>query len=349
MDIKEKNWELYIARPFTLFGASLWYEWYFSKQCKQIVGVNTKSSLMIEYPKGVVRYYRDKQEQKKLFLAFDNLVLNKRVKLEKLLKKGIILNRKVVPILIKHNFNNFKVAVDFLIELALLCTVLPFRSGDTLTEGSKDKKILNLVKKLRMVSYYEKVINRIIIPLAFKELKLKGSKNINEVNFFTLNEILNKKNINLQKRILESNSGKYFVYQNYNGSEEINWVKDPTKIITKIEGNNKMGDVIKGNTACGGVVRGVVRLVLTNKIKSIKFNKGDILVSASTSPELMPLIRKCGAIITDEGGLTCHAAIISRELKIPCIIGTKIATQVLQDGNKVEVNANEGIIKIIKK
>ena len=77
------------------------------------------------------------------------------------------------------------------------------------------------------------------------------------------------------------------------------------------------------------------------------FQDGDILVTGMTRPEFVPLMKKASAIITDEGGLTCHAAIISRELNIPCIIGTKIATQVLQDGDMVEVDADKGIIRIL--
>jgi pyruvate,water dikinase len=56
-----------------------------------------------------------------------------------------------------------------------------------------------------------------------------------------------------------------------------------------------------------------------------------------------------GAIITNQGGITSHAAITSREMKIPCIIGTKIATKVLKDGDLVEVDANRGVVKIIKR
>ena len=57
---------------------------------------------------------------------------------------------------------------------------------------------------------------------------------------------------------------------------------------------------------------------------------------------------KAGAIVTDEGGLTSHAAIVSRELKIPCIVGTKIATKILKDGDIVEVDAENGIVRKIK-
>ena len=68
-----------------------------------------------------------------------------------------------------------------------------------------------------------------------------------------------------------------------------------------------------------------------------------------TRPEFVPLMRKAKAIITDEGGITCHAAIISRELKILCIIGTKTATRLLKDGDLVEVDANTGVVKILKR
>ena len=60
-------------------------------------------------------------------------------------------------------------------------------------------------------------------------------------------------------------------------------------------------------------------------------------------------MKKSSVIITDAGGLTSHAAIVSRELGIPCIVGTKIATQVLKDGDLVEVDAEKGIVKILKK
>lgn len=60
-------------------------------------------------------------------------------------------------------------------------------------------------------------------------------------------------------------------------------------------------------------------------------------------------MRKAGAIVTDEGGITCHAAIVSRELGKPCVIGTKIATKVLKDGDEVEVDAEQGIVRILRR
>ena len=66
-----------------------------------------------------------------------------------------------------------------------------------------------------------------------------------------------------------------------------------------------------------------------------------------TSPDYVPYLKKVAAIVTDEGGVNCHAAIVSREMNIPCIIGTKIATQVLKDDDRVEVDADNGIVKIL--
>lgn len=110
----------------------------------------------------------------------------------------------------------------------------------------------------------------------------------------------------------------------------------------------KTGNLIKGQPAHKGKVTGRVVIHLSwTGITELKH--GDILVTGMTNPQMITQIKKAAAIITDEGGITCHAAIISRELKIPCITGTKIATQVLKDGDLVEVDANEGIVKILKK
>jgi len=77
------------------------------------------------------------------------------------------------------------------------------------------------------------------------------------------------------------------------------------------------------------------------------FVKGEVLVTTMTSPEFVPAMHKAIAIVTDEGGVLCHAAIVSREMNKPCIIGTRIATKVLRDGDFVEVNTKEGYIMVI--
>ena len=105
---------------------------------------------------------------------------------------------------------------------------------------------------------------------------------------------------------------------------------------------------LTGMIANKGKIIGKVKLV-ENKSDFKKFKKGNILVATMTRPEYVPLMKIAGAIVTNEGGITCHAAIISRELNKPCIIGTQVATETLKDGDLVEVDANKGIIKILEK
>lgn len=103
---------------------------------------------------------------------------------------------------------------------------------------------------------------------------------------------------------------------------------------------------IHGSAASLGTAVG--RVVICKNLASLrKVKMGDVLVTSMTRPEFVPAIKKVVAIITDEGGVTSHAAIIAREFGIPAVIGTKIATKVLRDGMLVEVKANHGFVKII--
>ena len=105
---------------------------------------------------------------------------------------------------------------------------------------------------------------------------------------------------------------------------------------------------LKGQPASPGKTAGLVKIIKNaDDIKN--FERGIILVAVSTAPMHVPAMERAAAIITDEGGLLSHAAIVSREFKKPCIIGTKIATKVLKDGDLVEVDADKGMVKILKK
>lgn len=105
---------------------------------------------------------------------------------------------------------------------------------------------------------------------------------------------------------------------------------------------------IKGMTASRGKVVGNAKIINKNE-DFAKVEQGDIIVTAMTRPEFLPIMKKAAAIVTDEGGITCHAAIVSRELGIPCIIGCQVATKILDDGDFIDVNADHGLVKIIKK
>lgn len=105
--------------------------------------------------------------------------------------------------------------------------------------------------------------------------------------------------------------------------------------------------VLHGLCASQGKARGVVKVV--RKVHDLaNVQKGDILVASMTRPEMVVAMEKAAAIVTDEGGITSHAAIVSRELGVPCVIGTKNATSVLKTGDLVEVDATKGVVKKVK-
>lgn len=103
---------------------------------------------------------------------------------------------------------------------------------------------------------------------------------------------------------------------------------------------------LHGQCGCVGKAIGQVKLIFRPR-DMIKMKQGDILVSIATDPDIVPAMQKAGAIVTEQGGVTSHAAIVSRELGIPCLIGTKIATKVFKDGDMVEVDAAKGIVRKI--
>jgi len=103
---------------------------------------------------------------------------------------------------------------------------------------------------------------------------------------------------------------------------------------------------IKGTIACTGSAKGIARII-THSSHFNDFKENEILVTRMTTPDFVVIMKKAAAIVTNEGGLSSHAAIVSRELGIPCIIGTKIATKVFKDGDRIEVDAEHGIVRKI--
>ncbi len=101
--------------------------------------------------------------------------------------------------------------------------------------------------------------------------------------------------------------------------------------------------LLRGETAASGNYFGKVRIVKQASELSL-VEQGDILVTTMTTPDMVPAMRRAGAIVTNEGGMTCHAAIVSREMGTPCVVGTEHATAVLSNGQEITVDATAGIV-----
>ncbi len=151
------------------------------------------------------------------------------------------------------------------------------------------------------------------------------------------------------RRIAKKENGKYNFYTGVEAQKIRKLIRREIKEnITEIT-----GDVASVGYAKGRVIILPVGIGKEGKEKlkqkMMTMKKGDILVAATTGPEMIMACRKATAIVAEEGGINSHAAIISRELEIPGIVNTKIATKVLRDGDIIEVDASKGIVKILKK
>lgn len=102
----------------------------------------------------------------------------------------------------------------------------------------------------------------------------------------------------------------------------------------------------KGRVACSGFTKGKAKIVL-GTADFHKFNKGDIIIATNTSPDFVPIMKKASAIIAEEGGITAHVSVVSRELGIPCIVGIQNVTKIFKDNDSLEVDANKGIVRRI--
>lgn len=199
----------------------------------------------------------------------------------------------------------------------------------------------------KVMALLDYTINKLLLPFI-----QKNGLSVKQVEVMTVLEVKKWLQTGQHPEISVLNKRlKYCLLISKRGGEEVlvgekakQWVKENVIEEDKVELNVTE---ISAQIACPspqGIVKGQVRIVNTPKDMQ-NFKVGDVLVSIATTPDIVPAMKKAGAIITELGGLTCHAAIVSRELNKPCLIGAKRATKILKDGQNVEVDTNNGIIR----
>jgi phosphoenolpyruvate synthase/pyruvate phosphate dikinase len=183
----------------------------------------------------------------------------------------------------------------------------------------------------------------------FNELGKRLGIKSTDVSYLTKKEImdfLSGKKINIEA-IKERREG-FAIYFNDEHNIECKSGDAAIQVIKELglEVKSKQPSQIRGIPASPGVATGAV--IIVKKISELyKVKTGSILVTVTTHPDYVPVMKKAAAVVTDEGGITSHAAIVSRELGLPCIVGTQNATKFLKDGDIVEVDANSGVVSIV--
>lgn len=288
-------------------------------------------------------------------------------KYEKLKKETYQTNDRIIEIYknISGGKNDLKILSQFFSLLAnyrllyrkteFFYTDLAFEKKDKLSEIKNNFSDFGEFKmKARILlnsiffnndSYLKRIIDLISSSLKIEKDKLALS---------STPEILNLvKGKKLDEKELERRRKSYFIYSQ-EGIVKVLSGSDAQKAIDKFIDKNKYND-IKGRIAYPGIVKGRAKVIKVNIKNYDKMNKivdemkqGEILVAETTEPSIILACKKASAIVTNQGGMMSHAAIVARELKIPCIVGTNNATEMINDGDFVEVDADKGIVKIIE-
>ena len=221
--------------------------------------------------------------------------------------------------------------------------------GESVVSGSvsPDNYVVDRAKKTVLSKFIAaKEIQIIRDPKSLKTVTIKVPAKKREAVVLTDDEILQLAGY---AEILEKHYGipqdiewgveknKIYILQ----SRPITTINNGKKPVAQAVSTGKI--LLTGLGASPGVSTGIVRLITAGKDLG-KIKQGDIMVTKMTMPDMVPGMKRAGAIVTDEGGMACHAAIVSRELGCPAVVGTKKATMVLKDGMEVTVDGSKGMV-----
>jgi len=245
---------------------------------------------------------------------------------EKIKSEYFANNKKLTKeILEKYNFSNYELKIISLMKKMSYATNRYDEVHAYYFVHSK--KLLDYISQKVGVSYVE------LIEMSYDELI-----------FYIEN---NKKADNDFRQILVERE-KNSTHLSIDGKSQIFIGSEAKKLYLQEIGEDKIANtnILNGNCACQGKVSG--KVIIFESVKDLdKVKIGDIMVARATVPAFVPAMEKAAGIITEMGGLLSHAAIVSREMHIPCIVGVENATKILKTGDRVDMDANNGLIKIL--
>jgi phosphoenolpyruvate synthase/pyruvate phosphate dikinase len=221
---------------------------------------------------------------------------------------------------------------------------------------TKSKKLLCLIDIFDNYFYLHDLRKEVqmrtnfALNLILQEVARRNGQKFSEISWCWPNEVENLiKTGYFDKEKAFARRESFLAVISFEGIEELVGEKAAVRRKQEVAQNNESIRDFRGVPASMGRVIGRAKVCFSATDALSKVEKGDILVASMTTPDYVPAMKKAAGIVTDEGGITAHAAIISRELKIPCIVGSKIATKAVSDGDMIEVNANHAVVTILSK
>ena len=354
------DWEKSLERKQSFLIASIISNAYKS-ELYNISGIRFENEL-VSYKNGYATYFRSTKEMEQVLSGqFLELAVDSK-KIKNIIKKGLTTPKQANDLILsvqkslsEGGIGNITEIIQEYKEIFTYQTILPYwilRAIDSVEGKEREKyaQVVELFAPFRMMSDSKQLEESVLLPLVTflsekkgldKELLLYLSESelvlmVTGESDKNLDSFLKKRSTNDFVYHLDKNAIDRFEYdQSYTSLGEETFVSDAKT-------------VWEGSSAYPGKVVGVAKVIESPK-DMVKFNKGDIVISVSTSPVLTPMLSNARAIVSDEGGIMTHAAIISREMKIPAVVGVGDASKFIKDGDLVEVDADKGLVKIITK
>ena len=353
-------WARAVRRPVSMVEASIIPHWLDTPHAGESLGFHIDRAAVIQDADNTAILFIDEKAAKACHDHVLDLLRHDRRQVIDVLERGESLYREARPRIEKgaDAFRDLDEAVAFFADVAQHTTGYPYWVLSVCEEeGIDDAEVRGLAEDLRSRTLYPEIMRRIIDPLVSRITARMGFSAPEEASHVVTWRELQQDTLDvstLESRLESVQNGSRFVFQMLDGRDHLDLVSQTGYLIMRLEKRRQLlqqsgDDRLVGHAAWPGVYQGRARVIVSPDVVGQDFEDGEVIVSIQSSPALMPFLQRCGAIVTDDGGIACHAAIIARELQKPTVIGTSKATSTIHTGDLVEVDAYAQEVRILER
>lgn len=357
---ESQGWQFCVRRPFFLLAASILPYWMDAKHADNTLGAHLNEALLIQDETGMMNMFYPESSSEAFLDRISDLFQNDREQLLRILRYGLGIYAQAPPVIEQglSGFENLAELEDLFADIAQHTTVFPAWVLIYIEACQiDDPEVRSLAEQIRSHSLYPVIERNILQPLASQAAEQLGFPEPDCACELILWSEL--KSGTVTRELLESRyeairEGKRFIFQVIDGEETFHLVSQTGYLLTRLAKQRKLlvrtnENELTGQVAWPGIFQGRARVVLSLDALGLTVSPDEVLVSIQSNPALMPLLQQCGAIVTDDGGIACHAAILARELKKPTLIGTREATIKIQTGDLIEIDTYAQVVRILEK
>ncbi|MEM8609192.1 MAG: PEP/pyruvate-binding domain-containing protein [Myxococcota bacterium] len=352
-------WAPMVRRPLTLFEASLVGHWMDVDHMGRDFGVHVDRYLAVQDAAGMLNLYGSVPQFEAAIAGMKRIEIEERDRMLQFLRHAHeVYEDGFARVEGGEPFADLEEACDYFMEVGRNTTGLPVWALFAVEALQvEDPEVVELAEGLRARSLYTPIAHRMVDPLVVEKARALGFSKPERAPELTTWSEMTEGGLDLptfERRLERLEAGDRLIYQVTESGETVRFVAETEYLLMRLAGQRQVvppddPDRVSGQAAWPGVHRGRARVILSSDPAGYTVDDGDVLVSIQSNPGLMPLLRHAGAIVTDDGGIACHAGIICRELKIPTIIGTGRATSTIRDGDLVEVDATHQVVRILER